>query len=45
LKKLTARSRSSCEERLTNAQDERDMRKMDEGPFQGVLPGGTVVLK
>ena len=34
LKKATARSRSACEERLTKAQDDRDMRKIEEGPRQ-----------
>jgi hypothetical protein len=51
LKNATARSRSDCEERLTNAHDDLEMRKMDDGPFQLGASGslgkgsGTVALK
>jgi hypothetical protein len=48
LKKDTARSRSSWEERLTKAHDEREMRKIEEGPRHGSstwLGCGIVALK
>ena len=37
LNQATARLRSSSEVRLTKAHEEREMRKMEEGPAQGSL--------
>lgn len=49
LKYGTARSRSTCDEKLTNAHDDREIRKMDDGPRHcstlGDEGGGTVFEK